>query len=105
MIYLVVLLVCFPAMNIAAANPGATPRFDGWTVIGAGGGGTMIAPTISLSLSIRGYNFKWGHRVVLDPVNPEMIYITTYGGSVWHGPARPDPATPEDIPNPVPVAR
>ena len=33
---------------------------------------------------IRGYTFKWGHRVVVDPVNPKMIYITTYGGSVWH---------------------
>jgi photosystem II stability/assembly factor-like uncharacterized protein len=54
---------------------------------------------------IRGYTFKWGHRVVLDPVNPRMIYITTYGGSVWHGPAQPDPAVPEDIPNPIPVSR
>jgi photosystem II stability/assembly factor-like uncharacterized protein len=53
---------------------------------------------------IRGYNFKWGHRVVVDPVNPALIYITTYGGSVWHGPAQPGPETPEDIPNPVPVA-
>ena len=38
---------------------------------------------------MRGYTFKWGHRVVVDPVNPKMIYITTYGGSVWHGPASP----------------
>ena len=53
---------------------------------------------------LRGYNFKWGHRVVLDPADPAMIYITTYGGSVWHGPARPGPEVPEDIPNPVPVA-
>jgi photosystem II stability/assembly factor-like uncharacterized protein len=54
---------------------------------------------------IRGYNFKWGHRVVIDPVNPAMIYVTTYGGSVWHGPAQPKPMVPEDIPNPIPVAR
>jgi hypothetical protein len=54
---------------------------------------------------IRGYTFKWGHRVIVDPVNPKMIYITTYGGSVWHGPAQPDSTVPEDIPNPVPVAR
>ena len=54
---------------------------------------------------IRGYTFKWGHRVVVDPVNPEMIYITTYGGSVWHGPAQPGSGVPEDVPNPVPVAR
>ena len=54
---------------------------------------------------IRGYNFKWGHRVVVDPANSNMIYITTYGGSVWHGPAQPGAGVPEDIPNPVPVAR
>jgi photosystem II stability/assembly factor-like uncharacterized protein len=54
---------------------------------------------------LRGYTFKWGHRVVLDPANPSMIYITTYGGSVWHGPAQPGSAVPEDIPEPVPVAR
>ena len=54
---------------------------------------------------IRGYTFKWGHRVIVDPANANMIYITTYGGSVWHGPAQPGRDVPEDIPNPVPVAR
>jgi photosystem II stability/assembly factor-like uncharacterized protein len=54
---------------------------------------------------IRGYTFKWGHRVVVDPANAGMIYITTYGGSVWHGPAQSGAGVPEDIPNPVPVAR
>jgi photosystem II stability/assembly factor-like uncharacterized protein len=44
-----------------------------------------------------GYNFKWGHRVIPDPVRPEMIYITTFGGSVWHGPATGDPMSHEDI--------
>ena len=34
---------------------------------------------------IPGFNFKWGHRVIPDPENSRMIYITTYGGSVWHG--------------------
>ncbi len=46
---------------------------------------------------IRGYNFKWGHRVIPDPYDPKMIYITTFGGSVWHGPAAGDPNAPEDI--------
>jgi photosystem II stability/assembly factor-like uncharacterized protein len=54
---------------------------------------------------IRGYTFKWGHRVVIDPVDPSMIYITTYGGSVWHGPAEPGVDVAEDIPHPVPVAK
>jgi photosystem II stability/assembly factor-like uncharacterized protein len=49
---------------------------------------------------IRGYNFKWGHRVVPDPRNPKMIYVTTFGGSVWHGPADGDPQATEDIVTP-----
>jgi photosystem II stability/assembly factor-like uncharacterized protein len=36
---------------------------------------------------IGGYDFKWGHRVIPDPANAAMIFITTFGGSVWHGPA------------------
>lgn len=46
---------------------------------------------------ISGFNFKWGHRVIPDPQNPKDIYITTFGGSVWHGPASGDPASKEDI--------
>ena len=30
-----------------------------------------------------------------------MIYITTYGGSVWHGPAVGDPKAVEDILTPA----
>lgn len=36
---------------------------------------------------IHGYNFKWGHRVMPDVTNPAMIYISTFGGGVWHGPS------------------
>ncbi|MCX6633679.1 MAG: hypothetical protein NT090_01070 [Acidobacteria bacterium] len=50
---------------------------------------------------IPGYNFKWGHRVIPDPRTPGMIYITTFGGSVWHGPAAGDPQAVEDIVTPV----
>ena len=53
---------------------------------------------------IRGYNFKWGHRVLTDPNHPSTIYIATYGGSVWHGPGAGDPKAAEDIETPVPVA-
>ena len=45
---------------------------------------------------IRGFNFKWGHRVIPDANDPSKIYVTTFGGSVWHGPAAGDPAAPED---------
>jgi photosystem II stability/assembly factor-like uncharacterized protein len=50
---------------------------------------------------IRGFNFKWGHRVIPDPQHPGMIYITTFGGSVWYGPAAGDSAAVEDIVAPV----
>lgn len=46
---------------------------------------------------IRGYNFKWGHRVIPDPQDASRIYITTFGGSVWHGPAAGDPRAVEDL--------
>ena len=46
---------------------------------------------------IRGFNFKWGHRVIPDPRNPEMIFITTFGGGVWYGPAKGDPEATEDV--------
>jgi photosystem II stability/assembly factor-like uncharacterized protein len=36
---------------------------------------------------LAGYDFKWGHRVVPDPSDQGKVYVTTYGGSVWHGPA------------------
>jgi photosystem II stability/assembly factor-like uncharacterized protein len=49
---------------------------------------------------IPGFNFKWGHRVIPDPKDANSIYVTTFGGSVWHGrvdgkPAIVDIATPE----------
>lgn len=48
-------------------------------------------------LRIKGYNFKWGKRVELDPRDPEKIYIVTFGGGVWYGPAKGDENAVEDI--------
>ena len=31
---------------------------------------------------IKGYDFHWGHRVVVDNNDPENIYITTFGSSM-----------------------
>ena len=46
---------------------------------------------------LKGYNFKWGHRVMPDPANPDMVFVSTFGGSVWYGPAKGDPKAAEDI--------
>jgi photosystem II stability/assembly factor-like uncharacterized protein len=48
-------------------------------------------------IRLKGYNFKWGQRVFTDPVDPKMIYVCTFGGGVWHGPADGDPVGAEDI--------
>jgi hypothetical protein len=34
---------------------------------------------------IKGYDFHWGHRIIVDENDPEKIFITTFGSSVWHG--------------------
>jgi len=34
---------------------------------------------------IKGYDFHWGQRVIVDRNNPEKVYITTFGSSVLHG--------------------
>jgi photosystem II stability/assembly factor-like uncharacterized protein len=53
---------------------------------------------------IAGYNFKWGHRVIIDPADASQIYITTYGGGVWHGPAAGD-SSHEDVATPIRIAQ
>jgi photosystem II stability/assembly factor-like uncharacterized protein len=48
---------------------------------------------------LAGYSFKWGHRPVFDPLHPGMLYLTTFGGSVFYGPAGGVPGALEDIEN------
>jgi len=52
---------------------------------------------------LRGFNFKWGHRVIPDAADAGRIYVTTFGGGVWHGPATGDPGAAEDR-EPPPVS-
>jgi hypothetical protein len=54
---------------------------------------------------IKGFNFKWGQRVIPDPADAGKIYITTYGGSLWHGPAEGDDNASEDLAVPERPAR
>ena len=34
---------------------------------------------------LKDYDFHWGHRVIIDENDPENVFLTTYGSSVWHG--------------------
>jgi hypothetical protein len=34
-----------------------------------------------------GLPFSNAQRVTFDPADPDRIYVTTFGGSVWRGPA------------------
>jgi photosystem II stability/assembly factor-like uncharacterized protein len=46
---------------------------------------------------LKGYNFMWTYRPVPDPHHAGMLYIATFGSSVWYGPAEGDPDAVEDI--------
>jgi photosystem II stability/assembly factor-like uncharacterized protein len=51
-------------------------------------------------IRISGFNFKWGQRVVPDPFDHDKVYITTFGGGVWHGSVNGE-QRPVDIITPV----
>ena len=44
------------------------------------------------------YPFCSAHRVHVDPEDDGTIYVTSYGGSVWKGPAEPEQNTAQDMP-------
>ena len=46
---------------------------------------------------LTGCNFQWNQRPVPDPRYPGMLYLTTFGSSVWYGPAQPAADAFEDI--------
>jgi photosystem II stability/assembly factor-like uncharacterized protein len=48
---------------------------------------------------IDGYRFKWGQRAVPDINHPGMLFLTTYGGSVFYGPAAGVSGAADDIIN------
>ena len=56
-----------------AATAGPAARFDQWTILGPGGGGTMVDPTISPHDS----------RLVVERCDMTGAYITTDAGSSW----------------------
>ena len=48
---------------------------------------------------VEGYRFKWGQKAVPDVNHPGMLFLTTYGGSVYYGPAKGTKGAFEDIEN------
>ena len=54
---------------------------------------------------LEGYDFKWGHRPIFDAHHPGMLYLTTFGGSVFYGPATGVPGAKETIENWTPTWR
>jgi len=38
-------------------------------------------------IQIKDCDFQWNHRVIPDPHHAGMIYLTTFGSSVWYGSA------------------
>lgn len=48
---------------------------------------------------IPSFNFKWGQRVQADPEDLGMVYVSTFGGGVWHIPL--EGAAARDITTPV----
>ena len=52
-------------------------------------------------IRLKGYNFKWGKRVIPDPRDPEKVFIITFGGGTWYGSANGDEYAAEDIITPT----
>ncbi len=47
--------------------------------------------------TVPGFNFKWGYRPCPDPYNPGMLYMTTFGGGVYYGPAAGAAPSPDIV--------
>ena len=56
--------------------------------------GAGLSSSASLQASVAMYLI--GDGVIADPVHPGMVYITTFGGGVWHGAVDGKPGV-EDI--------
>jgi photosystem II stability/assembly factor-like uncharacterized protein len=57
---------------------------------------------------IPGFNFKWSYRVIPDPSDHNEIYVSTFGGGLWHGSLNGkdepvDIATPKLQPGVMPI--
>lgn len=91
----------------------ASPESVAWEPVGLSGGGGMFAPAISPTdpnlmmlncdmsaayisedggrtwKAFDALPFSNVQRLTFDPSHDGLIYVTTFGGSVWRGPAVP----------------
>jgi len=81
------------------------PRNKAWYACGFNGSAYRSDDDGKSWNRIKGYNFKWGKRVDPDPRDPEKIFVITFGGGVFHGPARGVENAVEDIVTPVLVRK
>jgi photosystem II stability/assembly factor-like uncharacterized protein len=70
------------------------PKHDGWIYMtlteGARGAGLWLSQDNGQTWQpVDGLPFSNIQRVTFDPADDTLIYVTTFGGSVWRGPAMP----------------
>lgn len=68
------------------------PQHPGWIYMtlceGPSGAGLFLSTDKGTSFKpIEGLPFSNIQRVTVDPADPTIIYVTTFGGGVWRGPA------------------
>jgi photosystem II stability/assembly factor-like uncharacterized protein len=70
------------------------PKHDGWIYMtlteGASGAGLWLSQDNGQTWqAFDGLPFSNIQRVTFDPADDSLIYVTTFGGSIWRGPAVP----------------
>ena len=76
--------------------------YEGVVLRSLDGGGSWRA--------LDGIDFKWPKKVQADPNDPSLIYVSTFGSCLWHGPAEGcakefGRVEPPLYPNPNPLAQ
>lgn len=84
--------VANPRGNVFGAH--YHPARAGWIYMTVNGGRTDYALWLSTDdgktwKPFRNFPFRNAQRITVDPDNPDIIYVATFGASIWKGPASP----------------